>query len=127
MQYEKHTNRAENMIDTRREYGRCMYNGIKSMFGFGVSEGGTSKRQSFDKLSWKICYWNLKRNICISRGNRTINSLSHKDFVHLSEAGSHVWVFDHLNRSGGDGGLGPLYHLTDTLHDNFLYVRLFYF
>ena len=48
---EKHVNRAENMTDTWREYGRRdklslaqMYNGIKYMFDLDVEEGGSSNR-----------------------------------------------------------------------------------
>ena len=47
-----------------------------------------------------------------SRGNRTINSLSNEEFIHLGEVGSPGWGFYHLTSSGGDGGLGPLHHLT---------------
>ena len=38
--------------------------------------------------------------------------MSHKELIHLSESGLHGWVFDHLTRLGGGGGLGTLHHLN---------------
>ena len=56
-----------------------------------------------EKLGWKFFIGIRRKNMCISRGNIIINPLSHKDFVHLSEAGLPEWVFDQLASSGGYG------------------------
>ena len=53
-----------------------------------------------------------RKNICISRGNRKINPLYQKDFIHLSESGSPGWGFVHLTRLVCYGGLVPLHNLT---------------
>ena len=58
-------------------------------------------------------YWNLKKTILfICRVNRTINYLSHKNSIHLSDAGYPGRIFDDLIRSVSDGGLVDLHHLT---------------
>ena len=54
----------------------------------------------------------IGRKKCFVHANRTINYLSYKDYVHLSESGSPGWVFDRITRSGGVGGLAPLNRLT---------------
>ena len=41
----------------------------------------------------EICILEVEENICISQVNRKINSLSHNEFFHLSEAGSPGWEF----------------------------------
>ena len=88
-----------------------MCNGTKFMFDFDLSEGGTGNRYFLIEL--ENFYWELKKiYILISQGNRTINSLSEKDFIHLSGAGSAGWGFDRLTSSRGNGGLVPLHHLT---------------
>ena len=66
-------------------------------------------------------HWKLKKN-CIICGNITINSLSHKDLIHLSELGLPVWVFDDLIRSVGDG---KFYPSITSLHSFFHLVGYF--
>ena len=63
-------------------------------------------------MIWNFFIGCWRKNNSISWGNRTIISLYHNNFIHLSEEGLPGWVFDKLTRSGGDGGLGPFNHLT---------------
>ena len=65
-------------------------------------------------MNFLIGIW--RKSICVGQGNRTINSLSHKDFIHLSETGLPGWGFYHFTRSGDDRGLGPLHLLTTVFH-----------
>ena len=90
------------MIDTWREDRMWeetslvkIYNYIKSIFDF-IYQKVDPRRKMFERLFWETVYWNTKKNIYISRGNITINYLSHKDFVQLSEAGYPGLGFDHL-------------------------------
>ena len=57
MQTKKYVNSESNMTDTSRKDGRWdklslaqIYNSIKYMFCFGVSEGGTRKKKGLSNL-----------------------------------------------------------------------------
>ena len=76
-------------------------------------------------INWfGIFYLKLKKHICISLGNKTINSLYQNDFIHRNKAGLPGWEFDHLTGSGVDGYWDPS---ITSLHENIPYGGLFYF